>query len=237
MNTIIIGDIHGRKSVVEKVLTEYPNYQRIWVGDLIDSFDASIEDQLWCLETVLDKCEKENDIYIIGNHEASYLFHGQRCGGWNMAMASHIACLRSKILRHAKFYHCITRQLRYPILITHAGLSSVFWEMCNPGLVPTYNNVIKWLDNITNTFNPLLYDDPLFMVGFKRGGISKAGGILWCDIKEFVPIEGFIQVFGHTQVSNITFIKHKEDAQSMGICIDVVYKHQFLYLNDLLIDS
>jgi hypothetical protein len=41
-------------------------------------------------------------------------------------------------------------------------------------------------------------------IGHCRGGIHSCGGILWCDFnKEFEPVDGLRQVFGHTAGKNI----------------------------------
>ena len=54
-------------------------------------------------------------------------------------------------------------------------------------------------------------------VGRARGGSHPCGGLLWCDVHEFVPIPGINQIFGHTP-GNLGTVKEGRD--SLNICLD-----------------
>ena len=71
--TIVVGDIHGHVDSVEKALAFDGNV--VFVGDYLDSFSQSVDNQILCLKMVLDAIEEEPDrvVGLIGNHEMSYL--------------------------------------------------------------------------------------------------------------------------------------------------------------------
>lgn len=74
MNTLIVGDVRGIVPVVEDVLTF--DGRVVFLGDLVDSFDRSIVDQLECVRLVLDAVDGGKAELILGNHELSYLYAG-----------------------------------------------------------------------------------------------------------------------------------------------------------------
>jgi hypothetical protein len=81
-------------------------------------------------------------------------------------------------------------------LVTHAGLSS---SWVPAGLKPDVLD--RWLAAEAQTARVSFAAGKthwFVSVGSKRGGRSPAGGILWCDFGELVPIPEVRQIFGHT---------------------------------------
>jgi hypothetical protein len=67
-------------------------------------------------------------------------------------------------------------------------------------------------------------------VGHARGGVSY-GGPVWCDFnKEFKPIEGVRQIFGHTPGRNIRVRYHHMIEDYCVDCLD--RDDNFLFIDD-----
>jgi len=180
MKYMIIGDLHGQIEIAEEVLSDkYSGYTKIFIGDYVDSFDRSIEDQIKVLKLVLTSCETRNDVYgLIGNHELSYIKDGMRCSGWAFETKSHIRHLEKR-MKDSLLSHFF---LEEDILITHAGATA------------------QLFDDVQDVRDALEVDhEDLYTIGASRGGWKPAGGIFWCDFwAEFRPIEGLTQIVGHS---------------------------------------
>ena len=76
--------------------------------------------------------------------------------------------------------------LNVPVLITHAGLSL---NMFDHDKVPTREEI-----------DDMLQHEARYAIGRSRGGPAPCGGIFWCDYyRDFKPIPGIAQVFGHSR--------------------------------------
>jgi hypothetical protein len=182
MDTYVVGDIHGKRNIVEyflKIARDCEDTQVIFLGDFMDSFTLSVEDQLRCVQDVLVAMEETNGRVrsILGNHEVSYLDMHNRCSGWNREAQNYFDLIKGGVEDKFETYIWVD-----DILITHAGLSQ------------------KFLDSTNYTVEAALEDEYYWnYVGFARGGYGNSGGIRWCDFnREFEPVEGLRQIFGHT---------------------------------------
>lgn len=207
MKYVFVGDIHGKTEVVEEALQR--EGMKIFVGDFLDSFDRSAENQIYALTLTLDAVDKGVAKAIFGNHELSYLMpEKHRCSGWNAATAAHVLHLKERM------WKTMIPFLRLPsnFLITHAGAQLVTME---------------YLDELEFA-NP---NSPLHWIGRRRGGNDATGGIFWCDFNdEFVPTEGVNQIFGHTAKGGEKGIR-RLDEESFNYCIDCLdRKIEFLEL-------
>jgi len=181
----VFGDIHGHLETVEAALAVDAD-EIIFVGDFLDSFTRSQEDQMECLNLVLSAT---NATALLGNHEASYLYD-QRCSGYNQTMANIVNAygrtrLASTLLDHVWLEY----EHYYPIVITHAGVTADWFDI-EPRRI-TEHDVRNWL-----------YSAPVedrYGVGYARGGNMPVGGHLWCDWwREFEPIPAVRQIVGHS---------------------------------------
>jgi len=174
MKTLVVGDLHGKYEIVEEVLAM--DMPTIFVGDYLDSFDRSVEDQIRTLTLVLDAIESNKAIGLMGNHELSYLRQGMRCSGYKGATAAHVIHLAERM--HKLLLPFVRVE---GFLITHAGIS--VYMLQHKGLT-----VEEYLEKGEH------YD-----IGGCRGGSSHLGGLYWNDYNfEFVPVPGVNQIFGHT---------------------------------------
>lgn len=194
---LFVGDIHGDLKLLEKIISKYGNQDLHFIGDYVDSYSNSLEDQAKCFEIIYKRILKGESDGLLGNHELSYLHEKMRASGYNYELYPHCQKLYNL---HSSFpeIHPFKSHIYYPehkLLITHAGLSNWIWKVFvkdseNLGLVLT-----EWQKDI---------DSPAYYIGRCRGGKQKTGGIYWCDFnKEFEPIMGLNQVFGHTPVKKI----------------------------------
>jgi len=208
MKYLIIGDLHGQYEIVDKAASkaEENNYGLVFVGDYLDSFNRTVEDQIRTLTTVLDLIESKKAIGLFGNHEMSYLDERKRCSGYNAATQAHIIHLESRMNDALISYIELEG-----FLITHAGVSDTFLK--------------GWGASLEDYLAKGAYDQ----VGAARGGWPgrAIGGLRWCDFNsEFTPIEGVKQVFGHTrgplirEVDGNYCIDCLEDAEPQGLLIE-----------------
>lgn len=176
MKTLIIGDLHGKLHIVEKAIKS--NYNCIFIGDYIDDYTRSIEDQIETLRLVLDLAETNPEKYtaLMGNHELSYLDREMRASGWNATTQIHVDHLSSRMRSILKPFIFINNYL-----ISHAGVSQAL------------------LDNLGLTLKEYLDNKNYSQIGYARGGLSPVGGLYWCDwFREFDPIPNQSQIVGHS---------------------------------------
>ena len=180
MKYLIIGDLHGKSSIVNDVLSDkFDDYTKIFVGDYVDSFDASIESQIDIVIKLLDAVEDRDDVIaLLGNHELSYILDGMMCSGFNTVTKAHLIHLQERMFELFKTHYYISED----ILVTHAGANGELFESKEE------------LKECLIANDPCLYD-----IGWSRGGRAKFGGVFWCDYwAEFEPIEGLTQIVGHS---------------------------------------
>ena len=183
MSTIIVGDLHGKIEIAKEIL-EDRNQAVVFVGDYLDSFERSTRDHIDLLDMIFDAVENRDNVQaLIGNHELSYLDPYMRCSGWSSAIAA--AVLAPERVEKFESLQIYTEVDGY--LISHAGVSKTWL----PSDIET-TDVAQYLDTCS--------DARLYEIGFSRGGQASCGGPLWCDYwREFKPVPGLKQVFGHTR--------------------------------------
>jgi hypothetical protein len=222
MKTLVVGDIHGDINIVEKALSFKECV--IFVGDFLDSFYESVEDQIECLMKVIEATEKEPGrvMSCLGNHELSYLDSRMQASGWNPATSAHVLHLSSRIRKSLKNYIWHKN-----FLISHAGVSN------------------RSLEYYEMDLNAYLESSHINDIGRARGGSSNTGGIFWCDWwKEFEPIPRVNQIVGHSsyrplvqhtipgQYSEKEGIVVKKGENSVNYNIDCLLSHDKVLLLD-----
>jgi hypothetical protein len=185
------GDVHGDREFLDRFIASFvKDYHLIFVGDYVDSFNESVANQIYCLDTVLDLICGRKATALLGNHELSYLMHDiHGASGWNAVTDTHIMLRRKQMLRLLKWFHYIPE---FNCLVTHAGLSNKLLGQFNLDR----SNLIDKLTEMTE--NRMDRNSLFSLIGMARGGMSKCGGPMWCDTKEFEDIPYINQVFGHS---------------------------------------
>lgn len=172
MKTLVVGDLHGQLNIaIAAIDTGLPV---IFVGDYLDSFTASIGDQVETLRFVLNAVKAGQAQALYGNHELSYLDPFMKCSGWSYKTESHVMHLDLSPLKYYTYAE--------GFLISHAGVSQ------------------KLLTALDISLEQYLKDEQFHDIGRSRGGRSPYGGLLWCDWnQDFEPVEHQPQIVGHTR--------------------------------------
>lgn len=200
MRVTIIPDVHGRnywKQINPKDCDEI-----IFLGDYVDSFDISNDDMLNNLLDIIQfKKDNESKVtLLLGNHDLHYLYLGDIegrfiCSGFRDTMAYDLHDIfweNQKLFLNA-----------YQIgntIFTHAGIQDNWFKEHFKGDSTQLECSIAEQLNMPLNRSQI---DALYQVGNLRGGIrGDIGGIFWCDKDELKkPLQGFMQVVGHTHVS------------------------------------
>ena len=206
--TLFIGDLHGKYEIVEAALAS--DYEKIvFMGDYVDSFSKTPQDQLKTLDLVLGAIKEnpERVTGLLGNHELSYIFRAMQCSGWNEDMQEEI---NKRDLRALKDYTWVGKYLA-----SHAGVS---------------NRLVK---HMAKGLDEYLEREDFFQIGRARGGWSKVGGLFWNDwFQEFDPLEDTPQIVGHSGYRIYTKNKGilEKDGSFNVDCLDHV--KEFLVIED-----
>jgi hypothetical protein len=180
-SVIVCGDIHGLVGHVRDLLQD-KDQATVFVSDFVDSFDKNIDEQIECVDLVLEAIEtRDNVTALIANHEYGYLNNRYACSGYEHKTQQEINKRKARILRNFRWYVIVD-----DFLVTHAGVS----ESWLPEKDMNFQEIVKYLDEA-----PI---ENLAQIGYTRGGLFPVGGILWCDTEEFKPVPGIKQVFGHS---------------------------------------
>jgi hypothetical protein len=208
MDTYVVGDIHGRTEVVDyfvDIANQCSDVQVIFLGDFMDSFNRSVDDQIRCLQKVLVANQEHGRVRsVVGNHEISYMNPNVRCSGYNGEAQGYFNLLKGAVTLCFENYIWLD-----DILITHAGLSQRFLDEQKLTVEQALNHEMLWNK-----------------VGRARGGFSQGvGGIRWCDFqKEFEPVPGLRQIFGHTAGAGLrkrfSYTRNNFEAYNESWCID-----------------
>lgn len=194
---LLLGDIHGNLDKAKNFLAYKPEETHIFVGDYVDSFDASDVD---ILET-LKLCIESNAILLWGNHDLHYLSEPPfMCSGFRHWMKKGL---------NEIFEEFITRFVPATVvdgfIVTHGGvteaLSNSLFKTKDPNLVLEKINT-EWNDYLTTRFNrkPSAPRIPrkIFYIGVARGGMDKFSGIFWADYRSD-KLANMNQIFGHSK--------------------------------------
>ena len=191
-------DVHGRN--YWKQINPNSCDMMIFLGDYVDSFDISDDDIINNLLDII-QFKKDNDnkvVLLLGNHDQTYLYLNDgnyRCSGFREDIAYtlyDILYLNQKLFLNS-----------YQIddtIFTHAGIQDNWFKERFKG------DALQLEYSVAEQLNMPLNErqiDALHQVGNLRGGMrGDIGGIFWCDKTELKkPLQGFMQVVGHTHVS------------------------------------
>ena len=180
--TIVVGDLHGRIEIALKASQLlHEGYNLCFMGDYLDSFDRSVDDQVNTLLHVLHLVDKYPDrvVALKANHEMSYL-SGKTCSGWK----SETQCLVDAIGRYRIDTTLVSYTFIEGFLISHAGVSL---------------KALKAIPISLGEYLSVGEEGGLFdKVGGARGGYG-CGGLYWCDwFEEFEPLKEQPQIVGHS---------------------------------------
>ena len=202
MNTLILGDTHGRDIWKQIVAKENPD-RVVFIGDYFDSFNIPAVVQMQNFKDIIKYKETSNAevIMLIGNHDYHYFpeIGYQGYSGYQAGARFNIEHLLNENRHHLQMAYQFDN-----ILCTHAGVSSVFmdqvfgkdgWSVDN---ISTKLNEVWLYKPKTFSFNGLdpygddVYQTPIWI---------RPNSLQWANHKTLR--KKIIQVVGHTTVDKI----------------------------------
>ncbi len=228
MKVVIIPDVHNKFHLIDPIIKKEQPDKIVYLGDWFDSYnDLPIQNKLTA-EYLKNILYDHNKIFLYGNHDIQYRYHNNiyiRSTAYSDDKYNIInSVLTNKDWNQFKLYTIINDNW----FLSHAGIS--FQLVCNPilGFNVDYFNRILEQDFQDLKLNK---DQQLLGIGKMRGGYNKIGGITWCDITEFEPIDNINQVFGHTNIKNPIQI-NTNVLNSENWCIDCYLTYYGIIEND-----
>lgn len=201
-NILVVGHLHHAQNLnalEEAIVQEEPD-RIIFLGDYFDSwfdYDGSgvrraNDTAVWLKQSLA----QPNRIHLFGNHDLPYAFPKNTllyCSGFEEPKLRVI----ESILEPSDWSRLLLAHWEGDVLFTHAGLS-------REHVPATISDVRQWLEReIQDAWDTIRGDHRrhwVVRVGSKRGGDEPGpGGLTWCDFdREFQPVLGLRQIFGHT---------------------------------------
>jgi len=213
---LVVPDVHLRLDALRKVLGLWGDKGPVvFLGDFFDDFGDTVEKNHEMAE-YLKTTVLHNPQYtvLIGNHDLHY--HPRCpselwCSGFHPDKREAI----STVLNLADFEQFKWAHSWDGVLFTHAGL--------HPRLIPPMSSgeaddLCNWINkSCSEALDHLDSSEPLLRAGRMRGGYQPFGGVIWMDVREYQPIEGLRQIFGHTPLRAADPV---DSAPSGSWCID-----------------
>ena len=218
---LVVPDVHGRE-FWRKPLEDYPEEEVIFLGDYLDPYPEegiTPEDSLTVFQDILQLpilYPERKITYLLGNHDLMYLNNIHR-----RSACRHDWENEKKI---QDLYRSIGLEtwdvvaVRENFIFSHAGLHSS-WIERHTELGKDIWEVIETLK--TKLWSPEVMEALSEISGFRGGWDIIIGSPVWSDVREWINWEssetqGYIQIFGHTQLKDGVIIDIREDWK----CID-----------------
>jgi len=228
---LAVGDIHQTPILkqIDATIDRIAPDVTIFIGDYFDSFIHDHHDHvrrtaIWLKQGLL----RHDRIFLLGNHDLPYAYpYLATCPGWTPEKHR---VIRSVMEEPDWNKLRLSYSPNASWLFTHAGVSR--------GLIPSgITDVPAWFsEQETVALSSLKARENhwIFRGGTRRGD-NTVGGPLWCDLKDFDPVPGLNQVFGHTAASKgQPLIREITSKNSINFCIDCLNTKSgsLLFLDD-----
>jgi hypothetical protein len=207
IKTLIFTDIHNHWEWVEGVINREAPDQIVFAGDYFDGKNEEPSEISDVADWFHWSINQPNRIMCCGNHEPQYRYpypHLQVNTFTQTRKFIISEFVTADDWNKLKYYHVLDGTW----LITHAGLHPHYL----PVAAKESSDRKAMLQAITNDLDCSINQidsqfakqeiPSIFNVGYSRKGWAKYGHILWCDFnREFQPVKGLNQLFGHTPQS------------------------------------
>jgi hypothetical protein len=210
MRTLIIPDIHNHTEHADHWLRSGKYDHVVFLGDYFDDFYDTPDDAAATARWLRDRMNSSADIFLLGNHDASYLFPDfpeLECPGFTRQKSRVI----HEIMKPVHWKRLQLAHFEQGWLMSHAGFHPAWINE------PTVEKIMARCERAMDAAKRRVID-PILGAGEDRGGLQKFGGPLWMDFGNFLPIPGIHQLVGHTPDSEV---REKMTSDSRNYCIDV----------------
>ena len=211
---LLVSDVHQEVDKLQHILNN-ENYDiAVCLGDFFDSHTHNTHKDVIKTVAFLEKWMfKENFYALFGNHDLMYFYINKHtiCSGytdWKFDLIRNVLGEKFGAIQDKFLWYIWVDNF----LCTHAGLHS-----CHLNLnlnVEDKTALSKWLDvEVIRSKNSLItgIGHWTYRAGAARGGNQPYGGLTWLDSdREFEPINGLKQIFGHTAHSKILLCPHDQ---------------------------
>lgn len=213
---LVVPDVHLRIEPLRSLLDAWSDSGPVvFLGDFFDDFGDTRGRNREMAEFLKDEIlPKPRHTVLMGNHDLHYSPWCPSelwCSGFHPDKKEAIG----EVLGVEEFAHFKWAHSWGGILFTHAGL--------HPRLIPPLSSgkaeeLSGWIgQSCVQAIANRDPSEPLLRAGRARGGYQPVGGVIWMDAREYQPIEGLRQIFGHTPLHEPMEL----DARSDGSwCID-----------------
>jgi len=234
---LIIPDVHGKIKELQYLfknikINDY--YKIIFLGDYCDSFTASNDDILNCLNFIIDLKKQNNHIVelLLGNHDIQYIFDYSFCrvSGFRPEI---FLSLNQLFIENIKLFKIVHVENNF--LFSHAGLTNKWIKKViniNKKGLPIF--IIERINKLLEFEEGI---ELLSEAGYVRGGYKyNAPSCLWADKIEllkdkfnFGGFENVVQVVGHTPQIGITFENNIYFTDTIGNSLSPLILEQITY--------
>ncbi|SFQ48921.1 metallophosphoesterase [Hymenobacter arizonensis] len=214
MRVFVVPDVHGRtcwQAPAQHFLdTHSPADHVVFLGDYVDSFEVSNEQQLNTFTDIIafKKANPDRVILLLGNHCFQYLYLSVvKCFGFNEDLYPALHLLYKL---HIDYFQVAYQ--RGQTLFVHAGISQA-WLTLHAEKISQRQQALEATAQpalLADVLNSLLRSPGgpalLWEVGPEHGGSDPLDGPVWvrpAELKANLP-PGLTQVVGHTPVAEIT---------------------------------
>lgn len=206
---LIIADVHQNFAYVDACLKE--DFDRVvFLGDWLDTYRPIDGERILSVEKT---CLRINDLFkslgdkavwLFGNHDLAYFATYTRTGHapkgnpyWCGGYTRNKACTFNKRIDPEWIRGCELCVGVGPYMLSHAGFSERFLSPYREPWDSAEATYIKW--QVERDYALRSQFHWIGEAGKCRGGDFSSGSPIWLDWdEEFKPIEGMLQIVGHT---------------------------------------
>lgn len=227
---VVVPDVHqapNLNQLEQAIARERPDLT-VFLGDYFDQFGDSPGDAGRTAEWLCQSLQHPKRIHLWGNHDLPYCYPENpvvRCPGFTVEKFEAVQrYLGEPDWQKLRLYHWEGHRL-----FSHAGWSKPCFNP-SPAATDLRRNLAAQERAAWEALRAQR-DHWIFDCGFRRGGCQRTGGLIWCDIREFEPIPGIDQFFGHTPGS---LGKYVSGDGSNNWCLDTTDRtglHHYLVIN------
>ena len=178
-STLVIGDIHHRTDFADKAIKRYSSrgQRTVFLGDYFDAFGDGTREMRATCQWLRRSLKDPNRTHLLGNHDLAYLMplhHQAWCPGWTskkqQVFDEEMAGIGISSFR-------IACQVG-PWLLSHAGVDGEHLDEL--GSIGVVEQLERELARACSGSRSWLFDRSP-----ERGGLDRAGAVLWADWREF----------------------------------------------------